>query len=104
MYCCLCCLCVCCKGDGNAGVGSRGNVVAVSAYIGGTGGSCVLASVGDLLEMSVVIGVDGVCDMCMCLAWGVMEGVGGDWVTGLGLGFTNSEGTWGKWVMCLCFG
>ena len=30
--------------------------------------------------------------------------VGGEWVTGLGLGFTNSGGTWGKWDMCLCFG
>ena len=28
----------------------------------------------------------------------------GEWVTGLGLGFTNSRGTWGKWDMCLCFG
>ena len=28
----------------------------------------------------------------------------GEWVTGLGLGFTNSGGTWGKWEMCLCFG
>ena len=25
-------------------------------------------------------------------------------MTGLGLGFTNSGGTWGKWAMCLCFG
>ena len=25
-------------------------------------------------------------------------GVGGEWVTGLG--FTNSEGTWGKWGLC----
>ena len=25
-------------------------------------------------------------------------------MTGLGLGFTNSGGTWGKWDMCLCFG
>ena len=24
--------------------------------------------------------------MCMCLAWG---GVGGEWIKGLGLGFTN---------------
>ena len=23
---------------------------------------------------------------------------------GLGLGFTNPGGTWGKWDMCLCFG
>ena len=28
----------------------------------------------------------------------------GEWVTGLGLGFTNSGGTWGKWDMCLSFG
>ena len=27
----------------------------------------------------------------------------GEWVTGLGLGFTNPGGTWGKWDMCLCF-
>ena len=25
-------------------------------------------------------------------------------MTGLGLVFTNSGGTWGKWDMCLCFG
>ena len=25
---------------------------------------------------------------------------GGEWVTGLGLGFTNSGGTWGKWGLC----
>ena len=49
----------------------------------------------------VVRGVGGVCDMCMCLVRG---GVGGEWVTGLGLGFTNSGGTWGKWDRCLCFG
>ena len=29
---------------------------------------CILSSAGDVLEMSVVIGVAGVCDMCMCLA------------------------------------
>ena len=34
---------------------------------------------------------------------GVSGCVGGEWVTGLGLGFTNSERTWGKWDMCLCF-
>ena len=28
----------------------------------------------------------------------------GEWVTGLGFGFTNSGGTWGKWDMCLCLG
>ena len=90
-----------CDGDGNACVGSGGGVVAVSAYMGGTSGSGVFASACDVLEMSVVRGVGKVCDMCMCLAWG---GVGGEWVTGLGLGFTNSGGTWGKCDMCLCFG
>ena len=25
-------------------------------------------------------------------------------MTGLGLGVTNSGGTWGEWDMCLCFG
>ena len=30
-----------CDGDGNAGVGSRGGVVAMSAYMGGTRGSGV---------------------------------------------------------------
>ena len=83
--------------------GSGGVVVAVSAYMGGTRGSGVLASAGDVLEMSVVIGVGGVCDMCMCLSRGVMGGVGNEWVTGLGLCFANSEGTWEKWDMCLYF-
>ena len=52
-----------CEGEGNAGVGSGGCVVVVIAYMGGTRGSCVLASAGDVLEMSVVRGVGGVCDM-----------------------------------------
>ena len=30
--------------------------------------------------------------MCMCLARAGVEGVGGEWVTRLGLGFTNSGG------------
>ena len=51
----------------NACVGSTGGVVAVSAYMGGTCGSCVLSSACDVLEMSVVRGVGGVCDMCMSL-------------------------------------
>ena len=36
----------------------------------GTRGSGVLSSTGDVLEMSVVRGVGGVCDMCMCLPQG----------------------------------
>ena len=46
-----------CDVDGNAGVGSVGGVVAVSAYMGGTRGSGVLSGAGDVLEMSVVRGV-----------------------------------------------
>ena len=83
-------------------MGSGGGVVAVSAYMGGTRSSGVLASAGDVLEMSVVRGVGGVCDICMCLARGGVGCVGGEWVTGLGLGVTNFGGTWGKWDMCLC--
>ena len=41
-----------CEGDGNAGMGSGGGVVAVSAYMGGTRGSGVLASAVNVLEMS----------------------------------------------------
>ena len=71
--------------------GCRGVVVAVSAYMGGTRGS------GDVQEMSVVRGVSGMCDMCMCLAQGGVVGVGGEWVRGLGLGFANPGRTWEKW-------
>ena len=59
-----------CEGDDNAGMGSGGGVVAVSPYMGGTHGSGVLSSAGDVLDMSVVRGVGGVCDMCKCLARG----------------------------------
>ena len=62
-------------GDGNAVVGSGGGVVAVSTYMGSIRGSGVLASAGDVLEMSV----GGVLDMCMCLA---RDGVGGVGVSG----------------------
>ena len=76
---CLCLVCIVwqfsiaarllgCESDGNAGVGSWGGVVAASAYICGTRGSGVLASACDVLEMSVVKGVGGVCDMCMWLS------------------------------------
>ena len=45
------------------------------------------------------------CVTCICvLARGWVGGVGGEKMTGLGLGFTNSGITWGKWDMCLCFG
>ena len=57
------------EGDGNAGVGSGGGVVVVSAYMGGTRGSGVLSSESDVLEMSVVRGVGGVC-VCVWLGAG----------------------------------
>ena len=67
----------------------------------GTRGSGVLSSTVDVLEMSVVRGVGGVCDMCMCLALG---GVGGEGMRELGLGLTNPVGTGGVLDVCLCFG
>ena len=33
--------------------------------------------------------------MCMCLARGGVGGEGGEWMRGLGLGFTNPVGTGG---------
>ena len=61
-------------------------MVAVSACMSGTRGSGVLSSTGDVLEMSVVIGVGGVCDMCMSLSRGGVGGEGGEWVRELSLG------------------
>ena len=51
-------------------------MVAASAYMSGTRGSGVLSNAGDVLEISVVRGVGGVCDMCMCLARAVWEVLG----------------------------
>ena len=65
-----------CKGDGNTGVGSGGGVVAVSVYMGGTRGSGVLYSTCVVIEMSVVRGEVGVCNMCLCLARAAWEVLG----------------------------
>ena len=51
--------------------------------------------------MSVVHGmrrVGGVCEMCMCLA---RVSVGGEWMRGFGLDFTNPVGTGGVLDMCV---
>ena len=69
-----------CEGDGNAGVGSGGGVVVVSACMSGTRGSGVLSSTGNVLGMSVVRGVGRVCGMCMCLARGGEGWRGGEWM------------------------
>ena len=64
-------------------MGSVGGVVAVSACVSGTRGSGVCSSAVDVLEMSGVRVVGGVCDMCMCLARGGVGGEGGEWMRGL---------------------
>ena len=46
-------------------------MVAVSACMSGTRGSGVLSSTGDVLEMSVVRGVGGVCDRAVWVERGV---------------------------------
>ena len=79
-------------------MGSWEGVVAESACMSGTRGSGVLSSTGDVLEMSVVRGVGGVCDSGRC-GWR-----GGEWMREFGLGFTNPVGTGGMSDMCLCFG
>ena len=73
----------------------------VSAWhVGGTRGSGIVYSATDVLWMSVVRGMRGVgrvCEMCMC-------GEGGEWMRGLGLGFTNPVGTGEALDVCLYFG
>ena len=70
-----------------------------------------MSSATDVLCMSVVhgmLGVGGVCDMCLARG-----GVGVEWMRGLGLGFTNPVGTgtvldvcllrwcsWRRWGVC----
>ena len=72
-------------------------MVPMIAYMGGTRGSGVLSSAGNVFEMSVVRGVGGVCDMCMCLARCGVGGVGGGWVGGkIGFGLYQSWRNRGK--------
>ena len=48
-------------------------------YVGGTRGSGIVSHAYDLLGISVVRGMRGVCEMCMCLARAVcaVRGVSG---------------------------
>ena len=90
MYCCLCWMCVCCEGDGDAGVGSWGGVVVLSVYMGGTHGSGVLSSAGDVVVRKV--GYVSVFWLWWCgWCWG------SGWVCSLSQGL----GGWGG-VMSVC--
>ena len=40
--------------------------------------------------------------MCICFAWGGVGGDKGEWLRGLGLGFTNPVGTGEVLDVCLC--
>ena len=75
-----------------------------AGHVGGTRGSGIVSSAADVLWMSVVRGmrsVGRVCEICMYLARG---GVGGEWMRGFGLGFTNPVGTRVVLDVGLCFG
>ena len=71
-----------CEVDGNTGVGSGCGVIAVSAYMGVH--VVLVFCLVQVLEMSVVRGVGGVCDMCKCLSRGGAGFVVGDRI-GFGL-------------------
>ena len=75
-------------------------MVAVSAYMGGTRSSGVFSNACDVLEMSVVRGVCGVCDMCLCFGCGVSKVLGGV-VDGLGQGLGEGGGVKSVFVVGL---
>ena len=52
----------------NAGFGPW--LCSVHEYVGGTRGSGIVSCAADVLGMSVMRGVGGVCEICMCLAQG----------------------------------
>ena len=67
-----------------------------AGHVGRTHGSGMVASAADLLSMSVVhwmCGVGGVCEMCVCLAWG---SVGGEGDERIGFGLYQSCGNRGS--------
>ena len=76
-----------------------------AGHVGGIRGSDIVSSAADVLWMSVVCGMRGVGGVCeMCLDRGGMGEEGGEWMRGLGLGFTNPVGTGGVLDVCLCLG
>ena len=69
-----------------------------AGHVGGTRGSGIVSSAADVLWNSVVRGMKGVCEMCMCLARGGAGGEGGEWMRGLGLDFSKPVGV----RTCIC--
>ena len=66
--------------------------------------SCIVSNAADVLGVRVVRGmkgVGGVCEMCMSLVRG---GVEGDWIRGFVLGFTNPVDAEGVLDVCLYLG
>ena len=60
-----------------------------------------MSSTGDVLEMSVVRGVGGVCDIYMCLARGGVGEEGGEWMRELGWALPILWGQGECWA-CVC--
>ena len=57
-----------CDDDRNVGVGAGGGVVSAGCeYMGGIRSSSFMSDY-DVLEISGVRGIGGVCEICMCLA------------------------------------
>ena len=84
-----------------------GVVVLSAGHVGGTRSSGIVSSIADVLWKSVVWGmrgVGGVCEMCMCFAWDGVGEEGGEWMRGVGSGFTNPMGAGGVLDVCMCFG
>ena len=67
----------------------------------GTRGSCIVSSAADVPWMG---SVGGVSEMCMSLARGGVGGEWGEWMRGLGLGFTNPVITGGVLDVCMWLG
>ena len=86
-----------CEGNGNAGVGSGGGVVPVSAYMGGAYGSGVLCSASDVFGSRLcercwcefwvwalpILEEQGKSGICVCVLFAVVLG---EWMSGLGQG------------------
>ena len=70
-----------------------------AGHVGGTRGSGIVSSAANVLWMR---GVGEVCEMCICVWLGRRGWRGGEWMRGLGLGFTNPVRTGGVLDVCLC--